>query len=147
MENSVWKIEKKAKLIASLNRFLFLLIFLSANCSPKIDKTEIVKIGKRYPEVLCEKIEACARLELETMNSEDRKEALAYLPTKENCLVDQLDAKVLPTAINDPEIGNITQERLDVVKSCIKGIQTADCNDLDSSYSIQGCEELYNIGN
>jgi hypothetical protein len=126
---------------------IFGAVFILFFCSKKPSHEEIIELGKKYPDVLCEKIAECAKLEIAEMSPEERKIALNYLPSKENCIEEQTDSKVLPIDPNDPEIRFVTGKRLQDVQSCIIGIQNAKCEDLEESYSIPGCEELYNIGN
>lgn len=130
------------------NKYLILgAIFLILFCSKKPSHEEIIAVGKEYPDVLCEKIAECAKLEIEEMSPEERKLALKYLPSKENCINEQSNSKVLPIHSDDPDLRNVTRKRLEDVRSCIAGIQKAKCEDLEESYSIPGCEGLYNIGN
>ena len=80
------------------------------------------------------------------MNETERIRALPYLPNQKNCIEDQKEASVLPTDLGDPSINDITKERLNAVESCMRGIESAECSQLEDNNNIKGCEELYNIG-
>jgi len=139
MQNNLWKIYQI---------ILIFLLFVNLNCkkSEKVNPDEVVKFGILYPKVLCEKIVACIQEELNQLSPTERAEALPFLPNQEKCIEDQREAKVLPIDKKDPLINEITMERLSEVKSCIQGIEKASCELLEDPQSIEGCKELYNIG-
>lgn len=122
-----------------------LLLAGSVTCRERVPAEEVIRLGNAYPEALCAKIEECARQELQQMTPEERK--FAVLPTKENCIEDQKESRVLPVDIQDPAMRLVTRKRMQEVQSCLEGIQASTCDDLEESYSIPGCQDLYNIGN
>lgn len=139
MQNHFWKIYQI---------ILIFLLFIHLNCkkNEKVNPDEVVKFGVLYPKVLCEKIVACIQEEMNQLSPAERAEALPFLPNQEKCIEDQMEAKVLPIDKKDPLINEITMERLNEVKSCMHGIEKASCEQLEDSQSIEGCKELYNIG-
>jgi hypothetical protein len=145
MEPGRKPIAEKEKTVKSLLP-IFLGLLLVSFCSKKADPKEILKYGKIYPDVLCEKIETCARLELDQLGPKERSEVLKYLPKKEECLEAQAESKVLPTDSHDPMVSEITEDRLKQVIRCVEGIRNASCDELEESYSIPGCQGLYDIG-
>ncbi len=138
MENSLWKIYKTF--------LIFVICSTTTFCNKKAKPADVVRVGKLYPSVLCEKMEKCALEEIQNLGEAERLRALPYLPNRKNCIEDQKEASVLPTDLNDPNINDITKERLIAVESCMRGIELAECYQLEDNNNIKGCEELYNIG-
>jgi hypothetical protein len=125
---------------------LSILLIIHCNKNPQPDADEIVRVGVLYPKVLCEKIVFCIQEEMKDLSPMERKEVLPFLTNQKQCIDDQMASKVLPIDKKDPSLKDITFDRLDAVKSCIKGIEKASCNQLEDSQSIVGCKDLYDIG-